>query len=296
MYNLRIIFIILFSFIQAQYIADDFISIYNQNLPFSVCNGTDNYADGDSWNMADYNGDLNGGNYKVLMLDIVATWWAPCQQTIVNGHADEIHQYWTNNNHVEIITILDDIGCPTSCSGWAGLYQESEPLIIDDGDDDCSSMGGTIFHWFENPTEIETGSSGFPIYVFINHKMQIHKIKYSVPPDVAILYIQQMIDKMDLELSNNYDLHVPYNFAVTNIYPNPFNPVLNINFDIAWSGITKVNILDIYGSHIETLHSGFLHSGRHELSWHAESMPSGLYLVSLQAGENSLTKKVVLLK
>jgi|TARA_B100001964_G_scaffold19011_1_gene19420 hypothetical protein len=74
MYNLRLIFVILFSIIQAQYIETNFISIDKQNLPFSVCNGTDNYSDGDSWNMANYNGDLNGGNYKVLMLDIVATW------------------------------------------------------------------------------------------------------------------------------------------------------------------------------------------------------------------------------
>ena len=74
MYNLFLIFIIHFSFVQAQYMEDDFISITNQSLPFSVCNGNDNYLDSDTWNMADYNGDLNGGNYKVLMLDTVATW------------------------------------------------------------------------------------------------------------------------------------------------------------------------------------------------------------------------------
>ncbi len=155
-------------------------------------------------------------------------------------------------------------------------------------------MGGAIFKWFENPAKIETGNAGFPIYVFINHKMQIHKIKYSAPPAVANLYIQQMIDKMDMELSNDYSLHVPSNFAITNLYPNPFNPILNINFDIPWSGVTYVDILNITGAHIETLHSGFLQSGSQKISWNAESMPSGMYLVSLNSGDNSLPEKVAL--
>ena len=92
------------------------------------------------------------------------------------------------------------------------------------------------------------------------------------------------------------DNSIFYNFNINNFYPNPFNPVLNINFDIAWSGITKVNILDIYGSYIETLHSGFLQSGSHEMSWNAESMPSGVYFISLKLGDKNLTEKVVLLK
>jgi len=96
-----------------------------------------------------------------------------------------------------------------------------------------------------------------------------------------------------LSLNN---ISIPNYFKISNLYPNPFNPVLNITFDIAIPGITKVNILDIYGSYIETLHSGFLQSGSHEMSWNAESMPSGVYFISLKLGNKNLTEKVVLLK
>ena len=85
-------------------------------------------------------------------------------------------------------------------------------------------------------------------------------------------------------------------FQIQQLYPNPFNPVLHINYDITWSGVIQVEILDIGGSHIKTLYSGFLQSGSHKLSWNAESMPSGMYLVSLKSGDKSLTEKVVLLK
>ena len=99
----------------------------------------------------------------------------------------------------------------------------------------------------------------------------------------------------DLSLLSNKILP-PIHFKINNLFPNPFNPVLNINFDIAWSGITQVNILDISGSHIETLYSGFLQSGSHDMSWNAESVPSGVYFISLKLGDKRLTEKVVLLK
>ena len=93
-----------------------------------------------------------------------------------------------------------------------------------------------------------------------------------------------------------YNGIIPDKFDIISIYPNPFNPVVHINFDIPWSGITYVDILNITGAHIKTLHSDFLHSGSHELSWNPKSMPSGVYFISLKSGDQSLTEKGVLLK
>ena len=96
-------------------------------------------------------------------------------------------------------------------------------------------------------------------------------------------------------LNNNYS-QIPYYFEITDVYPNPFNPVLNININIAWAAVTQVNILDIAGKHINTIHSGYLQPGSHEMIWHAEFMPSGVYFISVKMGEKNLTEKVVLLK
>ena len=126
--------------------------------------------------------------------------------------------------------------------------------------------------------------------------MTVTNIMSSSPSfNVANAIIENLLEGLP-PLSNENSPGVINQFNITRLYPNPFNPVLNIDFEIAWSGITKVNILDIYGSHIETLYSGFLKSGSHELSWHTESMPSGLYFISLKLGDKNLTEKVVLLK
>ena len=70
---ISILLVLSFSYAQ-QYGEGDSISLENQNISYSVCNGTSDYPLGSAWSLADYNGNLNGSNYKVLMFDIVATW------------------------------------------------------------------------------------------------------------------------------------------------------------------------------------------------------------------------------
>ena len=99
-----------------------------------------------------------------------------------------------------------------------------------------------------------------------------------------------------LNLAKPTDRILINNFNLTRLYPNPFNPILNIDFEINQAGWVKVNITDITGAIVNTVYDGYMTVGKHQRSWNSENLPSGVYLVSLQAGENSLTKKVVLLK
>ena len=73
----RLIFIIAIctSFVIAQtYCAGDQISLTHQNQSQSVCAAYDGYEVGDVFKLADYNGDLNGGNYHVIFIDMGASW------------------------------------------------------------------------------------------------------------------------------------------------------------------------------------------------------------------------------
>ena len=97
----------------------------------------------------------------------------------------------------------------------------------------------------------------------------------------------------NLSLNNN---SLPLYFKINNIYPNPFNPVLNIDFEISQAGWVKVNITDITGSMVRTVYEGFEGVGKHQISWDSETLPSGTYFVTFEFENLSLTKKVVLLK
>ena len=99
----------------------------------------------------------------------------------------------------------------------------------------------------------------------------------------------------DPNLSLN-NISLPLYFKINNIYPNPFNPILNIDFEINRAGWVKVNITDITGSMVKTVYDGFEGVGKHQISWDSETLPSGTYFVTLELNESLRTKKVVLLK
>jgi len=56
------------------YCAGDQVSIEDQNFEFEVCYGAGDYSVGDTWTFADFNGDLNGGDYHIIFIDMSASW------------------------------------------------------------------------------------------------------------------------------------------------------------------------------------------------------------------------------
>ena len=74
MKNSIICFIIMSLSYAQTYCAGDQISISDQNLEHTVGAGMDDYEIGDSFKLADYNGDLNGGDYHIVFIDMSASW------------------------------------------------------------------------------------------------------------------------------------------------------------------------------------------------------------------------------
>ena len=52
----------------------DFITEEDQSISYPVCNGSGNYITGDNFSFSDLNGDLNGGDYKISIISMNATW------------------------------------------------------------------------------------------------------------------------------------------------------------------------------------------------------------------------------
>ena len=52
----------------------DTLSIQDQNISFDVCHGDGISNAGDSFKFSDLNGDLNGGDYNIMLISMNATW------------------------------------------------------------------------------------------------------------------------------------------------------------------------------------------------------------------------------
>ena len=70
-----IVLISCFNMLSAQtYCSGDQISETHQNQSHEVCAGFEDYETGDSFKLSDYNGELNGGNYNIIFIDMSASW------------------------------------------------------------------------------------------------------------------------------------------------------------------------------------------------------------------------------
>ena len=88
---------------------------------------------------------------------------------------------------------------------------------------------------------------------------------------------------------------VPSDFILA-AYPNPFNPRAVISMHYAVGRNTVLNIYNIRGILVDQLINGFVESGTHEMIWDASNMPSGVYIVKMQAGEYLHSQKIILMK
>ena len=92
------------------------------------------------------------------------------------------------------------------------------------------------------------------------------------------------------------EVSIPNTFKLDQNYPNPFNPQTTICFNLQNPDHVTLKIYDIKGREITTLTDGYLPAGKHELNWDASEQPSGLYFYVLQAGDYSVTQKMVVQK
>ena len=79
-------------------------------------------------------------------------------------------------------------------------------------------------------------------------------------------------------------------------YPNPFNPVTAISYQIPHPGIIKIKIFNIKGQLIKTLINEFQSAGKHSIIWDAKKQSSGVYMYRIIAGATTQTGKCLLLK
>jgi hypothetical protein len=95
---------------------------------------------------------------------------------------------------------------------------------------------------------------------------------------------------------------IPEVFALSNNYPNPFNPTTSIEFNIPLSSEISLTIYNVMGQEVAKVHNGFAQPGAYKAVWNGrdnfgEKAPSGIYFYELKA-ENHFhkVKKMTLLK
>ncbi|MFH1529087.1 MAG: two-component regulator propeller domain-containing protein [Bacteroidota bacterium] len=96
----------------------------------------------------------------------------------------------------------------------------------------------------------------------------------------------------DLNESDKVEL----NYSLSQNYPNPFNPNTIIKFQVPSSKFVKLQIHDLLGREVQTLVNAPMSAGEHEVTFNGSNLPSGVYIITMEAGNYRHSIKSLLLK
>ena len=109
-------------------------------------------------------------------------------------------------------------------------------------------------------------------------------------------YSVQITEEQDCSLNNNNEFG-NLEFGIEKVYPNPFNPLTNIDFYVNQSDDISISIYDIKGNMIsELINKQTMIPGSYTIKWNGENFASGIYLVNISNSVNSTNQKIILQK
>ncbi len=89
---------------------------------------------------------------------------------------------------------------------------------------------------------------------------------------------------------------IPVEFGIHRAYPNPFNSLTNIRYQLPKQSEVSIRIFDIQGREVVTLVNDKIEAGYYNVVWNAVEFPSGLYICRMDAANYVKSVKISLMK
>ncbi len=185
------------------------------------------------------------------------------------------------------------------------IYDTGSPLLPVEGYSIKKIYGCALAtggpKWFYSDNICQKFS--FPVSVDpINYPIAIDSLMYRIGSQG--FYYQYQINNNNLVFRQfqlpvsveNENNSLPLEMELEQNYPNPFNPETKIKYTLNKSSIVKLNVYDVLGNRISTILNEFKNAGTYETTFDGSDLPSGMYFYNLISENNSITKKMMLIK
>ncbi len=114
-----------------------------------------------------------------------------------------------------------------------------------------------------------------------------------MPPSVTAQYYHFTTEITVVGVNDDI---IANNFSLEQNYPNPFNPSTTINYTLSERSAITLKVYDVLGNEVASLVNGTQEAGKHDVKFDASKLSSGLYIYTLNAGNFTSSKKMMLLK
>ena len=123
-------------------------------------------------------------------------------------------------------------------------------------------------------------------------------VVYTIPANTAHVYTNNIYS---LSIEPEEKNIISQKFWISTFYPNPFNPMINLHFQLYDNEVMEISVYDIQGKTVRSLYSGWMDRGEHSITWDGKedagkSVPSGLYFISSKTGSHIETRKISLVR
>jgi len=142
--------------------------------------------------------------------------------------------------------------------------------------------------------------TGFVYIDSLNFDTQTADVSYGRYPDgdKSKSYFTQPTPGSEniVPISVMEDHQIPINTRLEQNFPNPFNPITTIHFQISTTEIVTLKIYDILGKEVAALINKKMLGGSYEIEFNGHNLPGGVYFYKMRAGKFVDTKKLLLIK
>jgi len=169
---------------------------------------------------------------------------------------------------------LYDNHTPVNVTTW--FYQPGDPLA--EGNDHL----GYLRWWYGH----------LPRYQGVTEGVLNNWWHYIVDFEAAV----ELAEKLTAVHPGQSGRTVPEGFRLHQNYPNPFNPSTVIEFALPQRAHVSLEVYDVLGRRVLTLVDGTLEAGSHRVVVDASSLAAGVFFYRLVSPEQSLTRKMIVLR
>lgn len=210
-------------------------------------------------------------------------------------------------------TIVNSVISMNSANDAGGLFNElnSSPFLINTilwENEAINEVGHEIYNdedsaielryslYLYGPDEVNAGDPDTDISLFPLNCQDVH-IDLAGNPRLFNGRIDLGAYEFQGSLTSLEEISViPSSVLLYQNYPNAFNPSTEIGFGLPEHSHVFLEVFDITGLRVSVLVDQFVPAGSHTVRFDASGLAGGVYLYRIQTSDNSLGRKMVLIK
>ncbi len=196
-------------------------------------------------------------------------------------------------------TVIDD-ALPIELSSFTGVFKNNSVYLDWTTETEVRNYGFDIERMSKDNHASEWTKIGF-----VHGSGNSNSPKHYSFQDKSITYgtyfyrLKQIDDNGQYTRSEVIEVStgsVPSEYALRQNFPNPFNPVTTILYQIKEEGLVQLKVFNLLGQEIATIVNEVKPAGYYTFNFDASNLSSGVYIYSLQANDFTQNQKMTLLK